>query len=452
MSYVEGAYGNNRAPFWPLFALLALALLAAQPALATPKIQHWQTRNGAQVYFVPAHELPMVDLRVVFDAGSARDHGKAGLAQLTNTLLADGAGPWSADQIADRFDSVGAQFGNDSLRDMAILSLRTLRAPKQMDTAVDTFTAVLTRPHFSAKDFNRERARMLQGVRFALQEPGEVASRAFYKALYGDHPYASPPDGTEASLKALTRKQVEAFYERYYVARNAVVAIVGDLDRAAAEKLAETVTGTLPAGQHAPTLPPVKPLAKAETIRIHHPSSQTHVLVGAVGITRNDPERLPLVVANHVLGGGGLVSRLAEEVREKRGLSYSVYSGFQPMAAPGPFMLGLQTRNAKAAQALKVMDDTLKKYVAEGPTGKELEAAKKNITGGFPLALDSNRKIVGNIAMIGFYHLPLNYLDTYVSRIDAVSRRQAHADFDRHVHPGRMLTVIVGGGEKDSEQ
>ncbi len=427
------------------FALTLLALIASASAQAMAPIQHWQTSNGARVYFAPAPELPMVDIQLVFNAGSARDGDRPGLAQLTHTLLDKGADGLSANQIAEQLEGVGARLGGDSLRDMATLNLRSLSDAKYLQPAVAVFAKLVAQPDFNADDLNRERERMLIGLQYAQQQPEAVSEKAFYAALYGAHPYASPPEGTVESLKSLDRATVQAFHKRYYVARNAVVAIVGAVDRATAEKLAETATAGLAAGAAAPTLPAVADFTAAREQRIEHPSTQTHVLIGQPGIRRDDADYFTLYVGNYVLGGGGLVSRLSEEIREKRGLSYSVYSYFMPMAERGPFQLGLQTRNDQAAEALKVLRETLSRYVAEGPTATELEAAKKNITGGQALRVDSNRKILEYLAVIGFYQLPLDYLDTFNGKVEAVTLEQVRDAFKRRVQPERMLTLLVGG-------
>lgn len=423
--------------------LLFLGTSVSAPAMAP--IEHWQTPNGARVYFVPAPELPMVDIQVVFNAGSARDGAYPGLAQFTHTLLDKGAGGLSADQIAAQLEGAGARLGGESLRDMATLSLRSLSDPKYLQPALGVFATVIAKPDFNPTDVDRERERMLIGLQYAQQEPEQVLDKAFYAALYGAHPYASPPEGTVDSLKAIDRAVLQAYHQRYYVARNAVVAIVGAVDRKAAEGLAIELTRALPAGAAAPALPAVADLTQAQEQRIAHPSTQTHIQLGLPGMTRDDPDYFPLYVGNYVLGGGGLVSRLSEEIREKRGLSYSVYSYFMPMGERGPFTLGLQTRNDQTAEALQVVRETLAKFVAEGPTEKELKAAKDNITGGQALRIDSNRKILEYLAVIGFYQLPLDYLDTFNGKVEAVTLDQVRDAFARRVQPERMLTVLVGG-------
>jgi zinc protease len=425
-----------------MLLLLAVALNAA----ASPRIQHWQTANGARVLFVEAHELPMVQLRVVFDAGSARDRSdRSGLASLTNAMLSQGAGGLDTDQIATRFEDLGAEFGSESLRDMGLVELRSLSEPTRLGPAAELLGTVLARPDFPAAALERERTRFLTALEQERQSPDAVAEKLFYQSLYRDHPYALNPNGTRAGISAITDADLRAFHSRYYVGSNAVVAIIGDLDAAAAHKLAETLVGGLPQGERAPALPTVSVLPKPDEQRVTFPSSQSHVLIGEPGMNRGDPDYFALYVGNYVLGGGGLVSRLSDEVREKNGLAYSVYSYFIPMRVAGPFLIGLQTRNAQTGRALELARNTVAEFVQNGPTPEELEAARRNLTGGFPLRIDSNKKIAEYLAVIGFYDLPLTYLDDFIGKVEAVTVEQVRDAFRRRVHPDRMLTVVVGG-------
>jgi zinc protease len=432
--------------------LLLVSLLPVAAAQAMPAIQHWVMDNGARVYFVPAPELPMVDVNITFAAGSARDAGHPGLASLTSTLLDKGAAGLSADEIAVRAESLGARLGSSSARDMASVSLRSLSDSAHLQPGLDLLRDVAGSPDFNREDFERERGRMLVSLRHDEQSPSTVAEYTFFKTVYGDHPYGSRPEGTEASLKALTLKQVREFYRRYYVAANAVIGIVGDIDRSAAEALAAHVTAKLQPGERAAPVPPVEPLHDSVEQRIFHPSSQTHVRMGAPGMRRGDPDYFPLYVGNHVLGGGGLVSRLNEAVREQRGLSYSVNSYFSPMEQDGPYLFSLQTRNDQVDEALAVMRETLQAYLEDGPTQDELTASVNNITGGFPLLIENNAKILGYIVMIGFYDLPLDYLETFNDKVSAVSREQIMDAYRRRVHPANMATIIVGGEPRATAQ
>jgi zinc protease len=427
-------------------ALLALTLLLPPLAGASPKIEHWSLANGTRVYFVPARVLPMVQLRVVFDAAAARDpQDKAGLARLTSDMLSEGADGLTADQIADRFEGLGAEFGSGAERDMATVDLRSLTDPKLLEPALDLFARVLTAPTFPAASLERERQRAVTELARDAQSPGKVAQKAFMRTLYGGHPYAHDPAGTAESIARIARDDLIAHHARYYVAQNARLVIVGDLSASEARRVAEKVMGRLPPGVPAPALPSVEPLVYARVDHVRFPSSQSHLLIGQPALARGDPDYYALYVGNHVFGGGGLVSRLSSEVRERRGLAYSVYSFFTPMRLAGPFAMGLQTANANRDEAVMLLRNMLDEYIKKGPTEQELAAAKQHITGGFPLQLDSNRKIADHVAVIAYYDLPLNYLEEFPARAAAVTAEQIREAFARHVQPDQMVTVTVGG-------
>jgi len=428
---------------------LVVALLSVTGfANAGPDIQQWETKNGARVFYVHAPELPIIDLQVVFDAGSARDGKQEGLASLTTSLLDEGSGDLDADAIAERFEGVGAQYGASSLRDMAVMSVRTLTEKNALNTALDTFAKVMAKPNFPLKSFERNRKAMLVGLQVARQRPGKIASKTFFKKVYQQHPYSIDSSGSDASLEAMKRDDVVAFHKRLYVANNAVIAIVGAVSKQQAKDIAERVTKDLAPGKRVQTLAAVSKLKAAQNIRIDHESSQTHILVGQPGMHRGDPDYFSLYVGNHILGGGGLVSRLSDEIREKRGLVYSVYSYFSPMREDGPFTMGLQTKNESADEALGILRKTLDAFMAKGPTAEELKRSKQNITGGFALRVDSNKKITQYVAMIGFYGLPLNYLDTFNQSIEAVSVKSIRDAFNRRIKPEQFVTVMVGGSVK----
>lgn len=423
-------------------ALLLSLPLSAQAALT---IQHWQTPRGAQVIFVESHELPILDISVDFPAGSARDPGnQAGLAQLTHILLDQGAGGLSDTAIAHRLADVGAVLGGAFDRDRGGVTLRTLSSAAEKDVALDILARVLQQPDFPQAVIQREKQRLIAGIREAEADPGSVAGKAFYRALYGAHPYAHDEAGDPAAIAKLTRGDLQSFYRAHYSAPNAVIALMGDISRAEAEAIAARLAGGLSGTAAVPALPKPAP-AQAGEQRIAFPSTQSHVLVGAVGVARNDPDFFPLFVGNYVLGGGGFDSRLMREVRDKRGYAYSAYSYFMPMMEAGPFQLGLQTKLAQTDDALKVAKDTLRQFIADGPSEAELTQAKANLTGGFPLRIDSNRKILEYLSLIGFYKLPLDYLDTWVGKVDAVDAATVKQAFARHIDPDKLVTVIVGG-------
>ena len=434
--------------------LYVSSVIFSQPILAAPDIQNWQSDTGAKVFFVEAREIPIVDIQIIFDAGSARNGQHAGLAALTNSLLDEGAAGLTADQISQGFDDVGAIYGGSAGYDSASVSLRSLTDPAILRPAMENFARVLVRPDFPEDAMTRQKNRTLIGIRNKQQSPGALANDAFFAEVFKGHPYAVPASGTEESVSALQRRDVVSFYKKYYVAKNATIAIVGDLTKDQAQVMVEKLLKELPEGEKPEPIPAVTALKKPAMVKIDHPSSQTHVLLGQTGLKRGDEDYFPLYVGNHVLGGGGMISRLFAEIREKRGLSYGANSYFSPMRENGTFTASLQTRADQAEEALEVLQDNLEKFIKYGPTEAELEASKKNITGGFSLRLDSNSKIVGYLAMIGFYDLPNDYLETFNANVNAVTVDQIKDAFKRRLSPDKFVTVMVGPGldENDLEK
>lgn len=428
-----------------LSAWLAGTLLFASPWVqAVPEIQSWQTTNGARVLFVHAPEIPILDVRLALAAGSARDGKQPGLASMTAAVLTEGAGEWDADALAERLDGVGAVLNTAVDRDMTAIALRTLTRQPALDTAVETFATLVSRPRFETEALERVRSNRLIELRQQDESPRLVAQKALYRAIFGEHPYALDPAGTPEAVRSIRREDLVAFHRRHYVGANAVLALVGAIDRKQAEGLAERLIGGLPRGERAPPLPEVPAFDQGRLERIDFPSAQTTVLMGQPGMRRGDPDYFALYVGNHILGGSGLVSILMDEIREKRGLSYSTYSQFIPLAQPGPFLMSLQTRNDQAEQARDLMLATLNRFIERGPTEGELAAAKKNLTGGFPLKIASNADLVQYLAMIGFYELPLDYLARFRERIEAVTAEMVRDAFRRRIHPERLAVVMVG--------
>jgi zinc protease len=327
-------------------SLLIVMLCAALPAAATLPIQTWQTSSGAHVYFVEAHGLPMLDISVDFPAGSAFDtREKSGVAGLTQQMLQLGAGGLDEDDIARKVADVGAQLNSYFDPDRSGVSLRTLTSTDELAQALDVFGRVLQSPEFPVAPLEREKVSLVAEIKEADTKPDSIADRNFNQLVYGNHPYALRASGEVDTVPNITRDDLIAFYRAHYTADQAVVAIIGDLDRARAQEISERLTAQLPrAAAPAAVIPPVPPLAHAELKVIPHPATQGHVLIGAPGMKRGDPDYFPLYVGNYVLGGGGFVSRILNEVREKRGLAYSAYSYFMPMQQDGPFTIGLQTR------------------------------------------------------------------------------------------------------------
>lgn len=413
-------------------------------------IQYWVTRNGVPVYFVEVPTLPMVDVQVVFDAGAARNGTKGGVAYLTNTLLSEGTAELSADHVAENFENVGAQFSASSQRDMASVSLRSLSESKLLAPALETLATIVSHPSFPEAGFNREKMSMLTQLKKQAQTPAQVANRAFYTALYPNQPYSNWILGDESTVQALTVDDIKAFHKQYYVAKNAVVAIVGNVTAAEANAIAEKLTEKLPQGEKPTPLPEVKDLGKTAIQRIDFPSTQTHILMGEPLIKKGDPDYYALYTGNHILGGNGSVTRIFNIIRNQNGLAYSAYSYFQPMRERGPYTLGCQTRNDQADKALSLLQSVLKEYVEKGPTEKELDEAKRNILGGYALQFDSNASIIQQIASLGFYGLPLDHFDNFKKEIEKLTTQDIRNVFQKRVLPDNVAIVMVGKSEPKS--
>ena len=420
--------------------------------LASPNIEYWTTSVGAEVYYVHAPELPMVDIKIVFDAGSSRDEDALGIAMPTNSLLADGANGDDADKISNDFESLGAIYATDVGYDSASLQLRSLTENGLLKSAIANLKKVLSAPDFPTDALERRRSQMLIGIKAKQQSPAAVAKDAFMKAVYQSHPYAKPSEGTETSVKAIKRKDIVSFYKKHYTAKNSMIAIVGSVNRELAKQISEDISAAFQDGEKASSIKAVEKLDEPQSIFIEYPSAQTHILVGQPGVKRGDSDYFSLYVGNHILGGGGMVSRLFEEVREKRGLSYSAYSYFSPMLFKGPFTAGLQTKTDQADEALSVLLENIKNYIEQGPTEEELIAAKRNITGGYPLRIDSNSKILNYVVVIGFYKLPLDYLETFNENVEEVTIESIKDAFKRRLSPDKLVMVKVGASSNKKSE
>ncbi|WP_394235264.1 M16 family metallopeptidase [Pseudomonas anguilliseptica] len=422
----------------------SLAALGDQPPSRRDlNIQTWQTAEGAKVLFVEARKLPMFDLQLTFAAGSSHDDGTAGLAMLTNAMLNEGVPGKDVGAIAAGFENLGANFGNGAYRDMAIASLRSLSAADKREPALQLFNQVLGQPTFPEDALARIKNQLLAGFEYQKQNPGKLASLALFERLYGTHPYAHPSEGTAESIPSISREQLQAFHAKAYSASNAIIALVGDLSRSDAEALANQVSAALPKGPALPRIAqPEEP--KPGLQHIEFPSNQTHLMIAQLGIDRRDPDYAALYLGNQVFGGGGFGTRLMTEVREKRGLTYGVYSGFSAMQARGPFMINLQTRAELSDGTLQLVKSMLADFIKDGPTSDELNNAKRELAGSFPLSTASNAAIVGQLGSMGFYDLPLSYLEDFMRDVEALSVEQVKAAMAKHLNPDALVIVTAG--------
>ncbi|WP_284336865.1 M16 family metallopeptidase [Comamonas sp. NoAH] len=423
-------------------------------AWAILPIQHWQQASGAKVWLVESPSIPMVDIQVSFDAGARReDPAKAGVAtalSLMNAkgIKADGKLPaMNENALGEAWADLGAGFDASAGKDSFSFSLRSLTVPDLLQRSVELASRQMAHPSVPAAVWQRERARWSAAIAESNTRPGTVAARAYTDAVYSGHPYGVRT--TEQTLARINVKDIQDWQQRMFQACRAKVSVVGAVDKARADELVAELLSRLPKDdgkgcQPLPAVPEVPALEAARDIRIPFQSAQAQVLIGQPGIKRNDPDFMALLVGNHILGGGGLVSRLMEEVREKRGLTYGISSDFAPGLHAGAFTISLQTRPDQAEQARQVVQETLAMFVAEGPTEKELRDAKDNLIGSFALRIDSNRKLLANVANIAWNDLPLDYLDHWTAKVEALTVEDVRSAMQRAIQPVRMVTVVLG--------
>ena len=434
--------------------LMSFGLLSH--AYAILPIEKLDSYKGAQACLVQTKALPMVDIEVSIDAGDRYDPaGKSGVADMVAGLMNYGArgdkGLLTEAQIADEIADLGANIGLSVGGERAILRIRSLSRKDLRDRAVQLAAAMLSAPIYDPKIVEREKQRTITSLREAETKPEFVLERRFKKSVYGNYPLADSP--TVQSVGAVNVNDLKQFHKQFYRGDRMIVSIVGDVDRAQASEIVQILLKQIPqSGQPIAKLPdlqrsPIEALTQRE-IQIPFDSQQAHIAMGMTAVARNNPDYFPLLVGNYILGGGGFVSRLMSEVREKRGLAYSVFSYFAPGKENGIFQAGLQTKNDQATLALDVMSTTIAQFIADGPTPSELEAAKSNLINGYPLRIDNNRKLLDNVSSIAWNDLPLDTMDIWTKQVEAVTLEQVKASFQKYLAMDRMKIVVLGAKNK----
>ena len=433
--------------------IFVLGLL--QSAQAILPIEKLDSVKGAKAYLVQTQALPMLDIEISVDAGDRFDPtGKSGLASMTAELMNYGArsskGALSEAQIADEIADLGANFGISVGGERAVIRIRSLSRKDLRDRAVQLASAMLSAPTYDAKILEREKQRAITGLLEAETKPESVLERRFRKSVYGNYPLSESP--SVKSVGSVSVSDLARFHQQFYRGDRIIVSIVGDVSPAEANEIVEVLLKNVPqSGAAIPALPqfersPIEPLASRQ-IYIPFDSQQAHIAMGMTAITRSNPDYFPLIVGNYILGGGGFVSRLMSEVREKRGLAYSVFSYFAPGKDTGIFQAGLQTKGDQATLALEVMNSTIANFIANGATPSELQAAKANLVNGFPLRIDNNRKLLDNVSSIAWNDLPLDTLETWTTKVDAVTLEQVSAAFQKYLAMDRMKIVVLGASK-----
>ena len=430
--------------------LIALAMLlgaALAPAAArAAKIEPVTSPGGITAWLVEDHSLPVVTLDVSFRGGAALDPPeKTGLANFTADLLDEGAGDLDSPAFQGRLEDLAASFEASVSEDGVRLSLRSITA--NLAPSLDLLRLALTQPRFDAPAVARVRGQLLDELARDAQEPHYIAGRLWWRNALGDHPYARPSHGTPESIGRITDDDMHAFARQRFGRDVMLIGVVGDVTPQALADLLDKTFGALPAQAAPGAVADVAVAAKDKLLLAKLPIPQSVVVFGQPGIKRNDPDWYTAYVVNHILGGGGFTSRLTNEVREKRGLAYSIYTGLQPLDHGGVIAGSVATQNSRLSQSLDLIRAEWRRMRDDGPTAKELEDAKTYLTGSFPLNLDSTGSIAATLVAVQRDHLGIDYLDRRNALIDAVTLDDAKRIARRLFDPDALSFVVVGSPE-----
>jgi zinc protease len=433
---------------WSWFgASLAGAALIASAALAAEdgnvKIERITSPGGIEAWLVESHANPLIAMRFAFRGGSTQDpEGKAGLAYFISSMMDEGAGSLDAIAFQEREQALAMRMDFDASRDVMLGSVQTLTANK--DEVFDLVHLALTGPRFDADAVERVRAQILAGLKFDENDPETVAALAWDRLAFHDHPYGRPIKGTMASIAAVAPGDLKDYATRVFARDKLVISVVGDIDAKTLGPLLDRVFGDLPAhAALAPVADAKPPLGPAlEIVEMDVP--QSVVQFGQRGIARKDDDFIPAYVLNYIIGGGGFASRLMEEVREKRGLAYSVYSNLYTYQHGAVLVGNVATKNEAVGQSLEVIESELKRLAEQGPTAEELDSAKSYLTGAYALRFESSSNIASQLLWIQIEDLGIDYVDRRNALVEAVTLDDIRRVAKRLIEADRLITTIVG--------
>ena len=407
------------------------------------KIQDLTTPKGIKAWLVEEHSVPLMALRFSFKGGSAQDPvGKEGVAHFLTGMMDEGAGDLDSQTFQGRMEEIAMRMSFEDGKDQLYGSFETLTENRA--EAVKLLNLVINKPRFDADAHERVRAQLASGLAAAARNPDSVAGDKFMANIFKGHPYGRPSNGTLDTLKAVTPADLETYRRNVFARDSLRIVIVGDVTAAEAGALIDDAFAALPAKGTLVAVAPVvpKPVEKLQVIEMPVPQSVARFGLGAMG--RKDKDFIPAFVLNHIIGGGGFSSRLMEQVREKRGLAYSVYSYLQPFDAASLFVGGVATKNEQMSQSLDIIRSELKRMADEGPTPKELEDAKSNLTGSFALRFDTNAKIANQLLYFLAEDLGLDYVDRRNAEVDAVTIDDMKRVAKRLLVTDDLFVTVVG--------
>ena len=417
------------------------ALATFPPSAGATKIERIVSPGGIVAWLVQDHSVPLIAFDFAFKGGATQDPpDKAGVATMVAALLDEGAGDIDSNRFHERLESKAIEIGFTATRDYVAGSVRTLT--ENQDEAFDLLRLAVTAPRFDASDVERIRDQTLSGLRRATTSPNELASQRWWATAFAGHPYARPPRGTLESVPAITVADLRNFTRNVFARDNLKIAIVGHIDAATAGALIDRVFGSLPAKGELSPVANANPQGLGQKIAITLDVPQSVLMIGGAGILRKDPDFMAAFVLNHILGGSAFSSRLYKEVREARGLAYSVYSAVMPLDYAALFMSGTATRSDRADQTLEVMQAEIRKLAENGPTEGELAKAKSFLTGSYALRFDTSTKIAEQLVQIQLDELGIDYIDKRNTLVDAVTMADVKRVAKRLLDAGMLITVV----------
>jgi zinc protease len=426
-------------------ALLSLLLWTALPAHAM-QIQKVVSKKGIEAWLVEDHSRPILSMQFAFVGGSVQDpDGKEGVATFVAGMLDEGAGDLDSEAFQTRLEDLAAKMSVNASYDQVTLSFQSLT--QNRDESLKLLRMAVTSPHFAQKDADRIREQLIATLRVDEKDPDKVASQEWHKLAFGSHPYARSTNGTLESVAKIAPDDLRAFVKNVFARDNLKVAVVGDIDAAALSSALDSVFGDLPAKSN---LRPVEEFTWNTTAKqriVSMPNPQSVVQLGFKGLKRKDPDFIPAYILNYVIGGGGFSSKLMQEVREKRGLAYSVHTYLYPLDYAGLFVGGVATENKSVGQSLDLIKAEFERAAKEGLDEKDLKEAKDYLVGSFALRFDTSGKIAGQLLAIQLDDLGMDYIERRNGEIEAVTLDDIKRVAKRLMTPNNLIVTVVGEPE-----
>jgi zinc protease len=426
-----------------LAAVTLMASAAGAAEVSGMKIEQVTSPGGIEAWLVENHDNPLIAMRFAFRGGSTQDPpGKDGLAYFISAMMDEGAGDLDSVAFQEREQSLAMRMNFDASRDVMLGNLQTLSENK--DEVFDLVRLALTAPRFDQDAVERVRAQILAGLKFDENDPSTVASLAWDRLAFHNHPYGRPIKGTKASIAAISRDDLKDYVARVFARDKLVITVVGDIDAETLGKTLDHVFGNLPANSVlAPVADAEPPLGPTREI-IEMDVPQSVAQFGHRGIARKDEDFIPAYVLNYIIGGGGFASRLMEEVREKRGLAYSVHSNLYPYRHGAVFVGNVATKNEAVGQSLDVIESELRRLAEHGPTEEELDSAKSYLTGAYALRFESSSSIANQLLWVQIEDLGIDYVNQRNALVEAVTLDDIKRVARRLIEADRLITTIVG--------